>query len=141
MNTDFLITKIENVIFVDKSQYPEKVTSFRHDLSNCELIYHLSGKMRISFNGKTEMCDENTLRFLPKGENRGYTVSRTENGDCVDIFFDTDKHISEEMFTLKLNDRTAVAPIFKKIFSLWVAKRDGYYFECISLLYKIFAML
>ena len=32
-------------------------------------------------------------------------------------------------------------PIFKKIFSLWVAKRDGYYFVCISLLYKVFAML
>lgn len=25
------------------------------------------------------------------------------------------------------------------MFSVWVAKNDGYYFECISLLYKIFA--
>ena len=126
---------------VDKNQYPEKVTAFCGNLPNCELIYHISGKMSIYFNGKTEMCDDNTLRFLPKGENRGYTVTREENGDCIDIFFDTDKPISSEMFTIKLNNGTAVAPIFKKIFSLWVAKCDGYYFECISLLYKAFAML
>lgn len=141
MNANFIITKIENIIYVDKNQYPEKVTAFCGNLPNCELIYHISGKMSIYFNGKTEMCDDNTLRFLPKGENRGYTVTREENGDCIDIFFDTDKPISSEMFTIKLNNGTAAAPIFKKIFSLWVAKCDGYYFECISLLYKVFAML
>ena len=31
--------------------------------------------------------------------------------------------------------------LFKKLFSVWVSKTDGYYFECVSLLYKIFAQL
>ena len=60
--------------------------------------------------------------------------------ECMDIFFDTDTCISAEMFTIKLNNDIAIAPLFKKIFSLWVAKNDGYYFECLSLLYKIFAI-
>ncbi|MGN1047441.1 MAG: helix-turn-helix domain-containing protein [Eubacteriales bacterium] len=29
--------------------------------------------------------------------------------------------------------------MFQKIFSCWVGKEEGYYFECISLLYKIFS--
>ena len=88
MNMNFIITKIENVIYVDKNQYPEKVKAFCGNLPNCELIYHISGKMSIYFNGKTEICDDNTLRFLPKGENRGYTVTREENGDAL-IYFST----------------------------------------------------
>ena len=31
--------------------------------------------------------------------------------------------------------------LFKKIFSVWVSKNDGYYFECMSLLYRIFAQM
>lgn len=116
MNANFIITKIENIIYVDKNQYPERVSAFCGNLPNCELIYHISGKMSVYFNGKTEMCDDNTLRFLPKGENRGYTVTREENGDCIDIFFDTDKPISSEMFTIKLNNGTARRLFSRKFF-------------------------
>jgi AraC-like DNA-binding protein len=32
-----------------------------------------------------------------------------------------------------------VGGLFKKLFSVWVGRGEGYYFECLSLLYKIFA--
>lgn len=139
MHNDFIITKICNVIPY-KSEASDKVIAFRNNLSCSELIYHISGKSLVCFNGKTALCEKNTIRFLPKGENRNYTVTRMDHIECMDIFFDTDTCISAEMFTIKLNNDIAIAPLFKKIFSLWVAKNDGYYFECLSLLYKIFAI-
>lgn len=139
MRNDFVITKICNVIPY-KSKASDKVIAFHNNLSCNELIYHISGKSLVCFNGKTALCEENTIRFLPKGENKNYTVTRMDHTECIDIFFDTDACISAEMFTIKLNNDVAIAPLFKKIFSLWVAKNDGYYFECLSLLYKIFAI-
>ena len=40
---------------------------------------------------------------------------------------------------MKNNEK--IAMLFKKLFATWVGKNDGYYFESVSLLYKIFAEL
>ena len=122
MHNDFIITKICNVIPYE-SEASDKVIAFRNNLSCSELIYHISGKSLVCFNGKTALCEKNTIRFLSKGENRNYTVTRMDHIECIDIFFDTDTCISAEMFTIKLNNDIAIAPLFKKIFSLWVAKK------------------
>ncbi len=141
MNNDFIITNIKRIILVGKDEYTEKTTSFTNTLKNHELIFGLSGESIVKFNGKILKCGQNKIRFLPKGEVKEYVVERTQKGECIDIFFDTDAPISDEAFVLKLQNSSAISNMFKKIFSLWVAKHDGYYFECISLLYKIFAEL
>jgi len=139
MNNEFLITKIDKVIFVDRHEYPDEKTSFNSNLRCNELIFHFSGKMKLHFNGKTFEAGENTLRFLPRGENNEYEVEREEPGDCIDVYFDTDIPVSKESFVIKLRNGEKIGTLFKKIFSVWVAKNDGYYYECISLLYKIFS--
>lgn len=141
MNQDFLITGIRRVIFVDKDEYPDPTIEFRSDLQSNELIFHFSGQSTVYFNGKVMKTEENTIRFLPKGRNTQYIVEHWDRGDCMDVFFDTDRPIAEEAFVMKCSRSTAVANLFKKIFSVWVAKDEGYYFECISLLYRIFAEL
>ena len=47
--------------------------------------------------------------------------------------------ISNEAFVFNVKNSIKLENLFKKLFSVWVAKNDGYYFESISLLYKIFA--
>lgn len=141
MNTNFIITDIHRVILVGKEEYPEPRTVFSHNLSTNELIFHFSGNDTVYFNGKTLHTEENTIRFLPAGETREYIVERHAPGECIDIFFNTDVPVSEEAFVLKITNSTALGNYFKKLFALWVAKNDGYYFESISLLYKIFAEL
>ena len=138
MNENFLVTRISNIIFVGKEEYQEVQTAFRNDLVYHELIFHLNGSANITFNGSLFACKEGTVRFLPKGINKEYIVERISPGDCIDIFFDTDIPISEVAFILHTKD-VKLASLFKKIFSLWVAKNEGYYFECISVLYGIFA--
>lgn len=136
---NFIITKIHRVILVGRDEYKEKTISFTNHLTSHELIFHFSGKSTVRFNGKTLKCEKDVIRFLPKGENNEYLVEREECGECIDIFFDTDLPISEEAFVLNPHNNAAIETLFKKLFFLWVSKNEGYYFECISLLYKIFA--
>ncbi len=142
MNNKFSITDINRVILVGKDEYKEKVISFTKS-GNCtnELIYHLSGKSIVVFNGQQLETSKDTIRFLPAGEVNEYTVDRIERGECIDIFFDTDIPITDEAFVLKPKQSEKIKSLFKKIFSVWVAKNDGYYFECVSIIYKIFAEL
>jgi len=139
MESNFLITGIKRVILVGKDEYPEKTTVFHNNLQSNELIFHFSGTSTVEFNGKVMDITPNTIRFLPKVKNWEYTVLRKERGECIDVAFDTDRPISQEAFTMKCAKSDAVGGLFKKLFSVWVGKGEGYYFECLSLLYKIFA--
>ena len=142
MNFDFLITDIHRVIMVGKEEYPEQVTIFKaRRLIYNELILHISGESRVVFNGKTLVTHPGTVRFVPAGECLEYRVERAEQGECIDVFFGTDKPIASEAFVLDMSGRESLAPLFKKLFCAFVAKDEGYRFECISLLYKIFAEL
>lgn len=139
MKQNFIITGINRVVLVGKNEYPQSTTSFPNPLDSNELIYHFSGKSTVYFSGKILDVEENTIRFLPKGNHSEYIVERKNRGECIDICFDTDSPLSEEAFVSKVDENTTIGNLFKKLFAIWVSKNDGYYFECISLLYKIFA--
>ncbi len=142
MNFDFLITDIHRVILVGKEEYPEQTTVFKaRRLIYNELIFHISGKAKVLFNDKELVTLPGTVRFLPSGECFEYRVERAEPGDCIDVFFSTDQPILNEAFVLDMSGRESLEPLFKKLFCAFVAKDEGYRFECISLLYKIFAEL
>ena len=141
MNNKFAITDIKRVILVGKDEYKETVTTFKHNLCSNELIFKLSGESTVFFNGKQLDVKKDTIRFLPQGEIHEYIVKRKEHGECIDIFFNTDIPVTNEAFVLKLNQSEKIKSLFKKIFSVWVAKGDGYYFECVSIIYKIYAEL
>ena len=126
---------------VGDEEYPEKRTSFSHELKHQELIFSLSGRGTVLFNGETLSTEAGTVRFLPEGSVEQYEVIRHERGACIDIFFDTDVPISERAFVLNGVHGEKLEGLFKKAFALWVAKEEGYYFECIALLYRIFAEL
>lgn len=141
MNQDFIITGIRRVVYVGEQEYTERVSTFSKDLPSHELIFHVSGRATVRFNGQVLETEPNTVRFLPAGKNTEYVVERREAGACFDICFYADRPISTEAFVLKCAKSEGIVALFKKAFSVWVAKGEGYYFECISLLYKIFAEL
>ena len=142
MDFGFLVTDIHRVIMVGKEEYPERTTVFKaRRLIYNEMIFHISGKAKVVFNGKELETRPGTVRFLPSGECFEYRVERMEEGDCIDVFFGTDQPIASEAFVLDMSGRESLAPLFKKLFCAFVAKDEGYRFECISLLYKILAEL
>ena len=141
MKNSLIITEINNVIYVDKDMYPEKETTFHHTLEYQELIFHFSGQSIVYFNDKILETHPGTLRYLPEGTNHQYIVERSEPGDCIDIFFKTDKPLSEEAFCLNLSEHNLLNAQFRKLFHHWIRKDEGYYYECFSMLYSIFAEL
>ena len=141
MEEKFIITGIDRAIMVGKDEYPAQVTSFKHHLHCNELIFNFSGYSTVYFNDTVLENGPHTVRFLPRGENRRYDVIRHERGECIDVFFQTDRPISPCAFVTDAVRNERIGPLFKKLFATWVGKRKGYYFESISLLYKIFAEL
>ena len=91
MEQNFRITEIKRVIMVGKDEYPEKMTSYGHTLNSNELIFHYSGQSTVYFDDLVLPTVPNTIRFLPKGDTKRYDVVRHENGDCIDVFFQTDR--------------------------------------------------
>lgn len=141
MNRDFVITKIHRVVFVDKNEYPEKTTRFKGGPIANELIFHFSGKATVYFNNEVLQDRPHTLRGLPQGECFRYEVEREEPAACIFVAFDTDRPIAERAFVAEVKNPLQMTTLYKKLFSVWVAKNEGYYYECMALLYLIVAEL
>ena len=126
---------------VSKDEYAEKKTSFSPNLRHNELIFHFSGHITVYFDDLVLEESQNTIRFLPKGNFSRYEVLRHERGDCILIVFSADRPIAKEAFVRDVAQNEKIGALFKKIFSTWVGKNDGYYFASLSILYKIFSEL
>ena len=139
MNDNIIINGINRIILVSKDEYPEKKTVFTTKmLYSHELIYSFSGNSTVYFNDQVLSSSPNTIRFLPAGICQKYIVDRDVKGECIDVFFTSNQPLSEKAFILSLNNEK-LAPLFRKMFSVWIQKDEGYYLECISILYKILA--
>jgi len=115
--------------------------SFSRDLKSNEIIFHFSGLATVYFNDTVLETKPNSIRFLPRGKASKYDVQLHERGECIDVFFQTDSPISSEALVIAASQNEKLGMLFKKLFAAWVGKGDGYYFESLSILYKIFAEL
>lgn len=123
---------------VGKEEYPEKRSVFGSRLPRNELIFCFSGRATVKFGELTLEDEPGSVRFLPKGEVSRYEVYRHEAGDCIDVFFKTDRPVAPRAFSVDVSKNERIGRLFKRIFTAWVAKEGNYYHECISLLYRIF---
>ena len=143
MRTDFNITDIDGILFVDANKHTNHITDFSHTLQNNELIYIFSGSSKVYFNETVLNESEGYLRFLPAGPANPYKVvlpkGAAKGAECIDIFFKTDVPVSPAAFCENYKSNKVLPELFKKIFTIWTAKNPGYYHECLALLYKIFA--
>ena len=132
-----MVTKINQVILVGKEKYSDKKLKFNNTLCCNELIFHYSGDATVYFGDCVLKTSKNVIRFLPKCTVSKYEVERDVCGECIDVFFESDKPVSLSAFTMDVNSKEHIGLLFKKLFSVWVGKDDGYYYESLSLLYKI----
>jgi len=139
MEEKFVITEIKRIVMVGKNEYSEPMLSFGHTLHYNELIFHFSGHAMVFFDDLVLETKPNTIRFLPKGETKRYDVLRQERGECIDVFFSADRPLSSQAFVMNVAQSEKLGALFKKLFSTWISKKEGYYFESVSLLYRIFA--
>ena len=110
---------------------------------NCahyQLVYKLSGKNRLLFDGAEYVERENTLRFLPKGRvEANYEVYTDEPGECIDICFQTTQPIEADCFVSYFENNTRIRGLFIQLERLWRRKHTGYYHAAMALVYEILA--
>jgi len=141
MNFDFIITDIMTVRMTDEKKYKENFVEYHPNLISNEIIYRPNGYSTVNFDGKTLHTTPNSVHILPFKNGGKYTVDYDEPDYFIDIFFLTDKPFFKEPFVLNGIKSNRLNSLFNKAFSCFVRKDAGYKFECISILYKIFAEL
>ena len=124
---------------VGKDEYSQQMVSFGHTVQHNELIFHFSGHTTVFFDDLVLETFPNTIRFLPQGKTKRYDVLRHQRGECIDVCFRADRTVSPQAFVMSVSQNEKIGTLFKRLFSTWVSKNDGYYFESISLLYRIFS--
>ena len=142
MNNLTCITKVENVILVNRNFQSKTNFTFRNNLEWHELIFHFHGTATVCFGKETFHTKAPTIRYLPKVNTEKYTVS-IEKGheECIDIFFLCDPPLAPNAFIIQPIKNEKIGFLFKKLFLLWCKKENGYYHESLSLVYKILAEL
>lgn len=135
------ITKIHSVIYVTPSDTPKKKMRYGPTVRWYELVYKISGENTTHYNGAHMYQTAGFIEFLPKCPKADYTVDIHEDGDCIDIFFETDCAMPTEAFCLDCSKNVRLSPLFDKIYRLWSQKQDGYYPKCMAVFYEILAEL
>ena len=126
MEKNFLITKIEMVVLFRKQKSAE---SYPSTLLTNELVFDFSGEYTVYFGDTVLKVLPNTIRFFPRGAVPKYEIERTKLGECIDVFFQTDRPISNTALAINASDKEYIGALFKKLFSVWTNKDNGYYFE------------
>ena len=136
-NKGFNIKEISSVDLIKPKETKRKTIHYGNKTSRYELIYKLSGETITHFNKKSYHIKPGMVYILPKSENADNYIERIIPGDCIDIFFDTDTTLGENLFLLDFDENIKILNSFQKIYKLWLTKPDGYYFKCMSAVYEI----
>ena len=141
MDFDFIITDIISVRKTDEKKYKSGFVEYSPSLISNEIIYRPNGYSTVKFGGKTLETSPNSVHILPFKNGGEYRVDFTEPDYFIDIFFHTDRPFFLEPLVINKIKSNRLTPLFNKAFSCYIKRDAGYKFECISLLYKIFAEL
>lgn len=134
----FYITDIWSVIYVNSSSHPSTRSYYRGNIPAYELAYRISGENITTFNKKSLHNLPGVVEFLPKGiKNAEYYVDKISDGECINIFFDTNCPIFDEPFIVDTSLDSQLRMLFTKFYQIWIGRKHGYYFECMSILYQI----
>lgn len=142
MFSDFIVTSITRVVLVGPNEYANDRLDFSGPISNNELIFNFSGEATVCFDGVTADTSPDTIRLLPRRERPvTYTVDRHTRGECIDVCFRTDRPVSDRMEIMDVKNNVRLQTLFQRTFAVWVARNEGYEYECMALLYQILAEL
>lgn len=106
-----------------------------------ELIFNLAGDKTVYYGDNAVVKDsENSVRFLPIGKVSGiYKLDINEPGDCIDIYFNTPDPMPKTALAIK--NMHKLKSLFLKAYNVWNSKKDGYYAECMSIMYEIIKLI
>lgn len=136
-NKNFNIKEILAIDLIKPKPSDGKTVNYSRKIPKYELIYKLSGEVMTHFCGKVYHIKPGTVYIIPKSDDADYFIERTNPGDCIDIFFDTDINLGESLIMLKSEEDNKIQTLFQNAYKLWITKPSGYYFKCMAATYEI----
>lgn len=136
-NKNFNIKEILSVDLIKPKASEGKTIHYSRKIPIYELIYKLSGEVLTHFNENVFHIKSGMVYIIPKSNNADYYIERTIPGDCIDIFFDTDVTLNENLIVFDFKENKKIQDLFQKIYKHWITKPSGYYFKCMSMTYEI----
>ncbi len=139
-NENITITALSSVIYISKKFPPGNIAYYADKAGSAmhQLVFRVKGGVLTDYDGTLLYNLSDTVEYLPKGGGRIYKVETLETGDCIDIYFDTDRPVFDMPVCIKSKELRA---LFNQIYTIWLRKEAGYYYEAMSVLYKIIAVL
>ncbi len=116
----------------------ENDTSHIKNRNFSALSLRIKSKCVIKYNNGSLNLGDGCLTYFPAGVN--YTRF-SEYDKMIVIHFDVQNYVSYKIQSIIPKDYKKIEQIFCEILRLWTQKRDSYYYEATSLLYKLFAIL
>lgn len=142
-NEPINVLKINSVIEYNDISTKKNIT-YGSILYHNEIIYRLEGECNVFFNKKRYHEEKDSLRIMSAGRiaTNSYFVERIEPySKVIDIFFDTDFPLPNDITVINFQKDHTMRILFEKIQKIWHYKNNGYYQECMSILYKILALI
>lgn len=137
-NKSFIIKEIFSVDYIKPKINEGKILRYGNKVPKYELIYKISGEVTTHFNKQIYQIKPGYIYIIPKTDNADYFIERTDPGDCIDIFFDSDDSLGDSLIILNYNEDNKLWSLFQKVYKLWITKPIGYYYKCMSATYEIF---
>ena len=103
-NKGFNIKEISSVTLIKPKENESRIIHYGNKTPRYELIYKFSGEVITHFNKKVFHIKPGALYIIPKSENADYYIERTIPGDCIDIFFDIDIPLGQNLFLLDFDE-------------------------------------
>lgn len=141
--SDIAIKKIHTVQLYHSQgnigeRYDYKGSGQRHFY---ELIFFVDCEGYCTYNGKTVHDAPNTIRILPNKPCFEYYVEPIRYGKCIDIYFDTDTPLPDEVLSFNMEKWHGVKSLFTTALSVWNNKAIGYHYQCLALTYEILSVI
>ena len=138
--------QIKEIVFVNHLIGKPKGShlEFKTDrIYHYQLLYKLAGEAIITFDEKRVRERADDVRFLPNPASFDYapryTAEVLEQGESINIGFTSDSPLPREILVKTYGNSLALKQLFQKMQKYWYCKHDGYYYQCMSVLYEIFA--
>ena len=132
---------IKNIHLVMYSIHKKKKISnnLKERYSDC-FAYVLSGKTKYSFtDGLSFTAGPDDLLYIGKGSRYVMDIM-TETYEVIFIDFEFDSPIGNKSRIFRLNPPSELKNIFNSIKRKWAGKKEAYRSDCLSSLYKIYAL-
>lgn len=139
-SNEITVGDIMSIVYV-KNKDLAKRSDFSRKLEHHELIFRISGSCEVEFDDQKFIEKENYIRFLPRGAGEKYRAVRLDDGDCVDIFFDSDKPLSDKAFCRLSSHADKVRTLFLRAENAWRKKRSGYRYVALACVYEILSLI